>query len=713
MAVKRQIVWGVASLAALYVGVTNALGLGELKLDSALNQPLDATISLQGAANLDPADIRVSLADTAAFQNAGLDRAHFLTELRFTPTVQNNQLVIRVQSTNPVREPYLNFLVELRRPSGRLLREYTLLLDPPMYQPPSMQPRPAAAPVSSAPVSRQPASAPRQSASAAPVTAVPLPQLEAAPGAKQYRTSAGDSLWTIAAQTRPNDSVSIPETMRAIRALNPNAFIDGDPARLRVGQLLTLPTADQLGTTSDSAPEQEAASNPEETAAAMTPPLSTASARSADSSRDVANQSSIQGESSGSTDAAGTPSARLRIEEEAVEASQGDAIELAARLRNLEARFNVMLDELDARDRQIASLQAELDILRQAQQAEGASSSNAIEGAAGETLTASQGTDGGDVSATGSEQPVAGAVEAEVLPPQEQSLPTDTETQAVAGETQAVEQQSLLLRWWPALLALLAVLIGLLAFARKRSTDDDEPDADQPERVMPAQPVTPKAEPIAPLAAAAGAAAARPAPVRSAPKPVDPLDGVELYITYGRFAEARSMLDKAIEQQPNRLDLRYKQLRVLAELGEARAFAAQERQILDMKGDVARIEQIKGRFPELFASTDADLVEQVDRVEPMLDDEPTTPQPASTTEADELAATQLNLNDFTLDPDWDLIEGLTSDPVRKGTESAEPKSDEPFESSLHEFPEIEELHGEHDEHFPGRGTADDSRPGQK
>lgn len=706
MAVKRQIVWGVASLAALYVGVTNALGLGELKLDSALNQPLDATISLQGAANLDPADIRVSLADAAAFQSAGLDRAHFLTELRFTPTMQNNQLVIRVQSTNPVREPFLNFLVELRRPSGRLLREYTLLLDPPMYQPPSVQPRPAAAPVSSAPVSREPASAPRQGARAAPATAAPLPQLEAVPGAKQYRTSAGDSLWTIAAQTRPDDSVSIPETMRAIRALNPDAFINGDPARLRVGQLLTLPTADQLGVASESVAEQAAASNLDETVAAMTPPLSTASSRTAEASRDVASQFSAQGESSGSTDAAGSPNARLRIEEEAVDASQGDAIELAARLRNLEARFNVMLDELDARDRQIASLQAELDILRQAQQAEGASTSTATEGAAGETLTAAEETDGSDVSVTGSGQPEAGAVEAEVLAPQQQPLPAGT-------ETQPVEQESLVSRWWPALLALLAVLIGLLAFARKRSADDGEPETDQPERVMSAQPVTPTIEPVAPLAMAAGVEAARPASVRSAPKPVDPLDGVELYITYGRFAEARGMLEKAIEQQPNRLDLRYKQLRVLAELGEARAFAAQERQILDMNGDVGRIEQIKGRFPALFAANDADLVEQVDRVEPMLDDEPITPESASATEAEELAATQLNLNDFTLDPDWDLIEGLTSGPVRKDAEPTEPKSDEPFESSLHEFPEIEELHDEHDEHFPGRGKEGDSRPGQK
>ncbi|HSP32276.1 MAG TPA: peptigoglycan-binding protein LysM, partial [Halomonas sp.] len=135
MAVKRQVIAGVATLAALYVGVSNALGLGELQLDSALNQPLSASIQLQGGEGLSPDDIRVSLANQEAFQSAGIDRPFFLTDLRFVPVVENNRLFIRVESSRPVREPFLNFLVELRRPNGRMLREYTLLLDPPLYQP--------------------------------------------------------------------------------------------------------------------------------------------------------------------------------------------------------------------------------------------------------------------------------------------------------------------------------------------------------------------------------------------------------------------------------------------------------------------------------------------------------------------------------------------------------------------------------------------------
>ncbi|MGB3597240.1 MAG: peptidoglycan-binding protein LysM, partial [Pseudomonas neustonica] len=91
MAVKRQIVLGAASLAALYVGVSSALGLGEMQLNSALNQPLSAIIVLQGAEGLSPDDVLVSLADAATFDDAGITRPFFLTDLRFKPVLRGNK----------------------------------------------------------------------------------------------------------------------------------------------------------------------------------------------------------------------------------------------------------------------------------------------------------------------------------------------------------------------------------------------------------------------------------------------------------------------------------------------------------------------------------------------------------------------------------------------------------------------------------------------
>jgi pilus assembly protein FimV len=113
---------------------------------------------------------------------------------------------------------------------------------------------------------------------------------------------------------------------------------------------------------------------------------------------------------------------------------------------------------------------------------------------------------------------------------------------------------------------------------------------------------------------------ARPVAQQAPKAPVDPLDGVELYITYDRFTEARTMLDKAIDEEPERLDLRYKQLRVLAELGEGPGFAEQAEEVRELDGDMERVDQIKARFPLMF-NDNGDMVARSQRSEPLLDEE--------------------------------------------------------------------------------------------
>ncbi|WP_369959555.1 FimV family protein [Pseudomonas benzenivorans] len=107
------------------------MGLGEITLHSALNQPLEADIELLEIADLSADDLKVRLAPTEVFSRSGVERFYFLNDLRFTPLLRDGSGIIRVRSNQPVREPYLNFIVEVARPNGRLLREYTLLLDPP------------------------------------------------------------------------------------------------------------------------------------------------------------------------------------------------------------------------------------------------------------------------------------------------------------------------------------------------------------------------------------------------------------------------------------------------------------------------------------------------------------------------------------------------------------------------------------------------------
>lgn len=165
----------------------------------------------------------------------------FLSKLRFkVVTASDGRLAVDVSSREPLREPYLNFLLELTWPNGRLMREYSVLVDPPVYAEGSgIQESVAAPSVTSAPASR------------------PAPARPAEPGrssgpAGGYQgntfgpTGASDTLWTIAARIRPDTSVTMQQVMLAIQDLNPDAFIDGNINRLKRGQVLRVPSLDQI-----------------------------------------------------------------------------------------------------------------------------------------------------------------------------------------------------------------------------------------------------------------------------------------------------------------------------------------------------------------------------------------------------------------------------------------------------------------------------------
>ena len=120
--VAGVLTWSTASL---------ALGLGDITVHSALNQPLKADIALVDVAGVSESELAVRLASADEFGRAGIERVFFLNDLKFTPILRANRNMIRVTSTKPVNEPFLNFLVQLDQPNGHLLREYTVLIDPP------------------------------------------------------------------------------------------------------------------------------------------------------------------------------------------------------------------------------------------------------------------------------------------------------------------------------------------------------------------------------------------------------------------------------------------------------------------------------------------------------------------------------------------------------------------------------------------------------
>ncbi len=111
-----------------------SLGLGDIEVDSALNQPLQAKIFLIFVRPEELEEMRVELAPSDVFDRVGVPRPYFLTQLNFEPvSLPDGRTAIKVTSKDPVREPFLTFLVEVTWPKGRLLREYTVLLDPPGF----------------------------------------------------------------------------------------------------------------------------------------------------------------------------------------------------------------------------------------------------------------------------------------------------------------------------------------------------------------------------------------------------------------------------------------------------------------------------------------------------------------------------------------------------------------------------------------------------
>jgi len=220
--------------ALVAVPLTHAVGLGEITVSSSLNEPLDATIQVLNAVELDDNQLLVSLASPEAFERAGVTRDFFLNQLQFSLSRDGaNQRIINIVTEQPVVSPYLNVLVQLQWPEGRVMREYTLLLDLPIYSQDQSSALQVAPPVSSQ----------SSAAGAAEADLDPL-------SGDQHRVIVGDTLWNVAKRLRPRGA-TILQTMDSLYQQNSRAFADGDANRLMEGSVLRLPSTaeirDQVG----------------------------------------------------------------------------------------------------------------------------------------------------------------------------------------------------------------------------------------------------------------------------------------------------------------------------------------------------------------------------------------------------------------------------------------------------------------------------------
>lgn len=663
----RKLAVALALAGGLGSGVAQALGLGEIELQSYLNEPLDADISLRKSEGVDPGDVFVNIAPDSAYERVGIDRNYFLTKLDFrVTTASDGSLVVNVSSREPLREPYLNFLLEVTWPNGRLMREYAVLVDPPVYAEESGVREEVAAPATrqaSEPARQQQARStsqePRRTTTQRARTLGP--------------TGPSDTLWKIAESVRPDSSVSMQQVMLALQDLNPDAFIAGNINRLKRGEVLRVPDIEQIRSRSRAeanrqvAAQNEAFSTPQRTVDATDTQVASGQAggeqAGGDELRLLASEDSSTrdaedgGSAGGDGDTAGGVDAGSAVAMEELESARRENEELSGRVDDLQDQVETLQRLLELKNTQLAEMQQAQGDSGQpadAPQAETSSEQVAEEemetspdggatdmaeedmGAADgmatdedaadpaatdmdETTVASAG-EGADASAMGddadmSEDEVASDGMGAGTAPEEEAGQQDADVAAPASEQPASEV----------------------------STSPAEPDKGFPDNIISA--IT--NNPMYQIALGGGLVVllllllllARRNANREkafydqlnsetdaetdtfdltlddedgadAPES-DPLAEADAYVAYGRMDQAAQSLETAISREPSRTDLRLKLLGVYADTQDRQSFEKQlgEVEALDDEQAIAEAHEMRARLEEAESMPSIDDLE--------------------------------------------------------------------------------------------------------
>ena len=459
---------------------------------------------------------------------------------------------------------------------------------------------------------------------------------------KHYTVTSGDTLAGIARRVQvPGSKTSSGELISGIQALNPQAFPNGERSQLKVGQSLLLP---------DSATEPKAAASSPGTPApgvAATPATP-----------------------------ATAPNAAEQLTATAVENQQ-----LAKTVDDLKGQIQRVSEEEAAKNKQIIELQTQL----------------------------------AEMKALASRPAPAAAAATPVTSPVQAPAPVVTAPAPAPAPAPVVEDDELP---WTSILAALLVLVLLLALAWSvRRNRIKNQLALQPDPVEPIiKPAQATVTPVFEVPAVTPRPAAAAAPVASAPTgqrlagaATDALDGASIYIAYGRFAEALAILRDALDKQPQRTDVRIRVLELLGEQGDIAEFDAEEKILLDQGIEAQKLEEIRNRYPKLRVepepapgASQPSIAPAVVATAAAVVATTATRRSTDAPQLDENAAAslnpepvddfQLNLDDLSMDADWDLVDPFeTTPPPRKAALEAEPALDPAFASNLTELPEVFEM----------------------
>ena len=580
--------------AVLLSSAANAAGLGKLTVLSSQGQPLRAEIELTAVSAEEANGLVAQLASADAYRIANIEFNPALTALRFEVEQRGGRQVIRVNSSQVINEPFIDLLLELKWNGGRMVREYTFLLDPtdartaqsPQVAAPVDLGRQvgAAAPAPNAPSASPtaaPSATPATSSSSSPASASNLPPpaalaparpQQAKKSAEQYTVKKGDNLSRIATQVKPVD-ISLDMMLVALYRANPEAFSGKNMNRLKSGQILKVPEADAIRS---SAPEGEArgvvvahAADFNAYRAMLAGQVATSTpAKEAETTQNVKGKITAKVEEK--PNAVNEAKDKLTLSKSTASAPVEGKTGVAAE-ENIAKQKQV--DEAAARVKELEKNVNDLESLM-AVKNKTAATTPAVEKPA--TIVDTRDVAPAPVAAQAPAKPPRA-----VLPPKKPLEPSLFEK--LMDNLQLVGI---------ALVALLALIFGIIVTRRRKKFV-----VPRGEIVLPPDPTTP----IQPFAAEVGGQSVNadadadtdagnsvfnsdlaPSASQLDANEVDPVAEADVYIAYGRDAQAEEILKEALRTHPERHAVRLKLLEIYATRKDARAFESQASELYSL-----------------------------------------------------------------------------------------------------------------------------------
>ncbi len=620
-----------------------ALGLGELTLHSKLDEPFNAEIELINVGDTDENQVFVALASKEDFERAGVSWEFHLLDLNFNADLSDaKHPVIKVSSKEPIKEPYLDFVAQLEWPSGRLLREYTLFLDLPVFN--SNKTALATKTTVSSPSSEKASSTLQQTSIPRGASSQPL---------SQYRVKGGDTLWKVASQTK-FEATTVHQQMAAIHAENPGAFVNGNTNLLKKGAVLRIPKLSSVKLISQQQAkqlitEQSRLWNQEQQKARAreliddAPATTTAATQEQGASADgllrlstptetSSTQDRAVGRTTGGEGSASTPEALkndLGITQEELDRTKRENLELKAKLANLEAQLNTTTQLLEIESDDLKAIQL------------GVATQSEADHPGDEMDHSPSPVDAG--AATTVIDPVITSQDESTLITSDKTTPLEKRAQEDSAKDSLHEFLTFFQTNLIPLLGLVGVLLGVLLLIRK-SKKDDQPEPLEPflspdtntikddvkpftanddteqDILLEVEPTTIEPEVIT-------------TPPVELPEEVDPCAEADIYLSLGNFSEAHKVIETAIEAKPNDTKLHLKKLDLFSVQQDAKGFDA--------------------HYPTLVALGDAEATATADRLRGNIDEEPLEIPPEATHQptledkvAEELGIEGLELNLF-------------------------------------------------------------------